>query len=133
MLLLHICCHCCLPAGLVGHQVLGLLECIKAKLLAEGGQLVPACATLYAMGIEVVTPSNLQLQRLPGSWQQYDTNNSSSSHCAEVPGVQQAGSWQQHGTDSSSSSSSSRGQCAEVTDEQQGDVALDLSALEQFR
>jgi hypothetical protein len=97
-------------AGLVGHQVLGLLECIKAKLLAEGGQLVPGCATVYAMGIEVVTPSTLQLQ-------------------------QQAGSWQQHGTDttSSSGSSSSREQRTEVPDLQQGDVALDLSTLKQFR
>jgi hypothetical protein len=131
MLLLHICCHCCLPAGLVGHQVLGLLECIKAKLLAEGGQLVPACATLYAMGIEVVTPSALQLQQQAGSWQRHSTDgSSSSSQCAEVPGVQHVGSWQQHGT---YSSSSSREICAEVTDEQQDDVTLDLSALEQFR
>jgi hypothetical protein len=61
-------------AGLVGHQVLGVVECIKAKLLADGGQLVPACATLYAMGIEVVTPCTLpvELPQQPGSWQQQE-------------------------------------------------------------
>ncbi|KAF8066293.1 Art7 [Scenedesmus sp. PABB004] len=42
-------------AGLVGHSVLAVLEAIKARLLSDGGQLVPASASLYAQGIEVAT------------------------------------------------------------------------------
>jgi hypothetical protein len=40
-LLLPLLLFCC--AGLVGHSLLGALECIKAKLLAQGQQLLPAC------------------------------------------------------------------------------------------
>jgi hypothetical protein len=87
--------------------VLAVLECIKAKLLADGGQVVPACATLYAMGVEVVTPNTLQLQQQqqPGSWQQQENRDGSSGDGA-APQQQQ---------------------------QQTAAVDLDLSALEQFR
>lgn len=44
-------------AGLVGHQVLPMLEAVKAKLLAHGGRVVPERACLYAMGIELTIPA----------------------------------------------------------------------------
>jgi hypothetical protein len=98
-------------AGLVGHQVLAVLECIKAKLLADGGQVVPACATLYAMGVEVVTPNTLQLQQQqPISWQQQKNRDGSSGDGA-APQQQQQQQQQQ----------------------QTAAVHLDVSALEQFR
>lgn len=47
------CCCCC--AGFAGHGVLGLVELAKASLAAEGAQIVPASATLYCMGLELLT------------------------------------------------------------------------------
>lgn len=38
---------------MIGHQVLPLIEMVKAKLLGDGGQVVPASAALYMMGVEV--------------------------------------------------------------------------------
>jgi len=40
-------------AGLIGHQVLYMIEVVKARLLAEGGQVLPASAALYLMGVEM--------------------------------------------------------------------------------
>lgn len=48
----------CHAAGLIGHGVLGLVEMAKATLAAEGAQIVPACASLYCMGVEVLTVSS---------------------------------------------------------------------------
>jgi hypothetical protein len=35
--------------------VLGLVEAAKASLAAEGAQVVPASATLYCMGVQLLT------------------------------------------------------------------------------
>eukprot|EP00879_Flechtneria_rotunda_P029198 GHRR01031479.1.p1 GENE.GHRR01031479.1~~GHRR01031479.1.p1 ORF type:complete len:489 (+),score=219.03 GHRR01031479.1:134-1600(+) len=45
-------------AGLIGHQALYLIEVVKAKLLAEGGQVVPGSATMYLMGVEMLKASS---------------------------------------------------------------------------
>ena len=48
-------------AGLVGHGVLGLVEVAKSTLAADGVQIIPASATLYCMGIEVLAVSSWEL------------------------------------------------------------------------
>jgi hypothetical protein len=50
-------------AGLVGHGVLGLVELAKSTLAAEGAQIVPASATLYCMGVELLTVNTWDCQQ----------------------------------------------------------------------
>lgn len=102
--------------------MLGLLEVVKAKLLAEGGQVVPACATLYAMGVELAPLDKWQLP-VPAS---------------SLPpgGMMSTG---QGGSSSSGGGSAARqnpvvGDVSDSTGVGAGGLlTLDLSVLEQYR
>lgn len=43
-------------AGLLGDQFLYLLELARKRVLQPGATMVPNAATLYCMGIQVLTP-----------------------------------------------------------------------------
>lgn len=80
-------------AGLIGHGVLGLVEAVKSTLAAEGAQVLPATATLYCIGIELVTVRSWQgvgeseVQLLAGQHQQGGSSSVG----------QQEWEWQPHG------------------------------------
>ena len=42
-----------MPAGLVGHNFLALLDMAKKNVLQPGAAVVPSAASLYVMGIHV--------------------------------------------------------------------------------
>eukprot|EP00775_Hariotina_reticulata_P007705 gene7705-7904_t len=99
--------------GLIGHQVLYMVEKVKAKLLVEGGQVLPAGASLYAMGLE--------MQYMPGA---------ASKPAPGCPPEQQTA-----GATLSSAAGCACGRCPKKSQQavQQPELNFDLSALDRFR
>jgi hypothetical protein len=106
-------------AGLIGHQVLFMIETVKAKLLVQGGQVLPAGASVYVMGVE--------MQHLPD---EASPQPVVPHHLAKVSSLTATAS------DLSSSTSCACSYCPTTRPfkaVQQPDLQFDLSALDQFR
>jgi len=103
-------------AGLIGHQVLFMIETVKAKLLVPGGQVLPAGASVYVMGVEMQhLPDEASPQPVP-------------HHLAKLSLTT--------ASDLSSSTSCACSYCPTTRPfeaVQQPDLQFDLSALDQFR
>ena len=55
----------CVSAGLTGDGFLYLLETVKRKVVQPNARVVPAGATLYCMGLEILTPRVLGFDLSP--------------------------------------------------------------------
>jgi hypothetical protein len=77
--------HALSVAGVVGHNVLALVEVAKSTLAAAGAQVLPASATLFCMGAEVLTVDTWRAAAGQGnSIQQHIAEQQQQQVCGQV-------------------------------------------------